>query len=199
MNTEIEATFIDIDHEEIRKKLKVLGGKLLQPEHLLQRTIFDYPDMRLDKKSAWVRLRREAESVTLTYKQRADETIDGMKEIELTVDNLELTANFLLEIGLVVKSKQENRREIWELGDCEIMLDTWPWIPVYAEVEGPSEAAVKDLSQKLGFEWKNAIFDSADAIYMKYYDITRTEISSCEIAFGPTPEWLENKRNQVIN
>lgn len=38
---EIEATFINIDKDQLRAKLKELGAKLLQPETLMRRTIFD--------------------------------------------------------------------------------------------------------------------------------------------------------------
>lgn len=41
MKPEIEATFIDINKDELRKKLKQAGAKLLQPEVLMKRVVFD--------------------------------------------------------------------------------------------------------------------------------------------------------------
>lgn len=196
MTTEIEATFVGVDHDALRKQLQELGATLVRPERLNRRTIFDYEDLRLDKKAAWIRLRDEGDSITLTYKQRQNETIDGMKEIEVVVGDYEKTKDMMLAAGLSVKAEQETRREIWELGGVQVMLDTWPWLEPILEVEGPSEDAVKELSEKLGFDWSKAIFDSADKLYQLVFDVTRTEISTCPIKFGPVPEWLEAKRHK---
>jgi adenylate cyclase class 2 len=194
MNTEIEATFLDVDHDELRDKLKALGAECIEPKHDMMRTTYDYPDLRLDKIAAWVRVRQEADKITMAFKHRQAENADGMKEVELVVSDYKDACSFLEAVGLTVKAKQETRRELWRLGDCEIMLDEWPWIPPYAEVEGPSEASVRTASEQLGFDYATAMFDSADGAYMKYFDVTRTEISTVPIAFGPVPEWLEAKR-----
>lgn len=59
MNTEIEATFLDANHDALRQKLTALGAKLTQAETAMRRTIYDYPDLRLDKMAAWIRVRDE--------------------------------------------------------------------------------------------------------------------------------------------
>ena len=41
MKAEIEAKFLNIDKENIRKLLKNLGATLVQPERLMQRVVFD--------------------------------------------------------------------------------------------------------------------------------------------------------------
>ena len=196
MNTEIEATFVGTEHAIVREKLKKLGSKLIHPEFFNRRTIFDYDDLRLDKQAAWIRLRDEGDSVTLTFKQRNKETIDGMKEIEVTVSDYEKTRSLLLAAGLSVKAEQETKRELWELDGTQIMLDSWPWLEPITEIEGASEGDVKDIAGQLGFDWKFAIFDSADRIYQLTFDVTRTEISTCAIKFGPVPPWLEERRRK---
>ncbi|MFA5744640.1 MAG: CYTH domain-containing protein [Candidatus Paceibacterota bacterium] len=194
MKTEVEATFIPADHIALRKKLGDIGAKLIRPERLIRRTIFDYEDLRLDAKAAWVRLRDEGDSITLTFKQRTNETINGMKEIEIVVDDYIRTKELLLAIGLIVKAEQETKRELWEIDGTQVMLDTWPWLEPIAEIEGESEETVKELSQRLGFDWTKAIFDSADELYRLVFDVTRTEISTCPLTFGPVPAWLEKRR-----
>jgi adenylate cyclase, class 2 len=194
MQTEIEATFLDVNHELLRTKLVELGAACVEPKHDMRRTVYDFPDLRLDKKAAWVRVRQEAEKITMTFKHRQSETSEGMKEVELTVDNYASACAFLEAVGLAVKGVQETKREVWRLGDCEIMLDEWPWVPPYVEIEGPKETSVRSVSKKLGFDYNTAIFDSADGVYQKYFDVTRTEISTVPIAFGPVPDWLEAKR-----
>ncbi len=196
MQKEIEATFVGVNHDVLREKLKSLGGELVYPERSIRRTIFDYEDLRLDKKAAWVRLRDEGDKITLTFKQRNAETIDGMVEIEVVVSDYEKTKALMLAIGLIVKSEQETKRELWKLDGVELMLDTWPWLDSIIEVEGKDETAVQEISSRLGLEWSEAIFDSTDGLYLKIFDVTRTEISTCPILFGPVPEWLESRRRK---
>lgn len=117
-----------------------------------------------------------------------------MKEVELAVDDYELAKEFMLQTGLVVKSEQQSRREIWKLGKAEIMLDTWPWIDPVVEVEGPNEGDVKQVCIDLGLDWTQAMFDSIDAVYLQSFDTTRREVCTIPWVFGPVPETLESKR-----
>lgn len=199
MNTEIEATFIGTEHNILREKLEKLGAVITKKECFIKRTIFDYEDLRLDKMAAWVRLRDEGDGITLTFKQRKSETIDGMKEIEIVVSDFEQTKALLLAIGLVIKAEQETKREVWELNGTEVMLDTWPWLKPITEIEGESKEVVKELSDKLGFKWEEAVFDSTDGLYQLEFDVTRTEISTCQIKFGEIPSWLEERRREKKN
>src|SRR3989344_5617999 len=54
------------------------------------------------------------------------------------------------------KSYQETKREKWTMGNSEITIDTWPWIPTFLEIESPTEEEVKSIAKKLGFDWKDA-------------------------------------------
>ena len=168
--------------------------KLAHPEYEATRITFDHEDLRLDAKAAWVRLRREPQHTTLAYKRRANETIDGMQEVEVVVSDFNKTKMFLEAVGLVVKSEQQSRREVWELDGVEIMLDSWPWLDAVVEVEAGSESEVQRVCSVLGLAWSEAIFDSIDGVYIEVFDVTRTEICTVPWQFGPVPDWLEAKR-----
>ncbi len=43
MNIEYEATFLKIDRDEIRKRLRNAGAKLIKPEFLQKRVVFNLP------------------------------------------------------------------------------------------------------------------------------------------------------------
>lgn len=192
MKPEIEATFINIDKEQIRAQLKSLGATLLQPETLMRRTIFDIDDY------SFVRVRDEGNRITMSYKHLDSLSLSGMKEICLTVDNFDEAINFVKALGLKPKAEQETYREEWQLDGVEVDIDTWPWIPSYIEIEGPSEAAVKAVAGKLGFDMQDALFGSVDQVYNLYYDVTRRDINYCpEIKFTNVPDWLEAKRRPV--
>lgn len=78
MQVEFEAKAIKINKDEIRKKLKKLGAKLIFKEREFTRMTFETPELR--EKGAWIRLRDEGDKVTLTLKMVSDESsIHGMR------------------------------------------------------------------------------------------------------------------------
>ena len=195
MKTEIEAKFLDIDPTIIRNKLQLIGASLVFPESMARQKVFDYPDFRLDKDFSWIRLRDENGVIILTFKKWEKEGIDGMKEIEIKVDSFEETEQLLIAIGMKVKSVQVKKRELWRLGNIEFMIDTWPWIPTFLEIEGESQDEVKAVAARLNIDWQSALFGGVAGIYKRYFDIEYKEINRCfEIIFTPVPEWLEKKR-----
>jgi len=195
METEIEAKFLDIDVSALRRKLKAAGATLIYPERMMRRYNFDYPDSRLFEIGGWVRLRDEGDKVTFSYKQLNDRSLHGTKEVETTVGDIEKAAELLTAIGLEKKNYQETKREKWQLGDCEITIDTWPWIPTFAELEAPTEAELKQLAETLDLEWSRALHGSVETAYQARYNFTEREIDSWpEIAFVPEPDWLLAKK-----
>lgn len=195
METEIEAKFLDIDPEMLRGELQKLGARREHPEILMRRKVFDHPDERLEKIGGWVRVRDEGDKITFTYKQLKDRTLHGTKEVTVVVNDFEKTCQILKNIGLIERSYQETKREKWMLGNSEITIDTWPWIPTFAEIESLTESELKELAAKLGFDWGRAMHGSVETAYQKYYDVTEQEIDHWEsVTFTPVPDWLEAKR-----
>jgi adenylate cyclase class 2 len=195
METEIEAKFLEINKKEIRKKLKTIGAKRIHPEVLMKRKCFDYPDRRLYKKGAWIRVRDEDNKITLSYKQLLNRTIYGTKEITVEVGDFEKMCYLFLLLGFQEKTYQETKREKWIYKKTEITIDTWPWIPSFLEIEGSNKKIVKSISQKLNMDWKNVLHGSVETAYQKYFNVTEEEIDSWEkITFRRTPQWLESKR-----
>jgi len=195
MQTEIEAKFINVNVDLIRKKLKDAGAKLIEPERLMKRHVFDYPDHRLEAIGGWVRVRDEGSKITMSYKQLNDRTLHGTKEVTLVIDDYEQAKQFLDSIGLIIDSYQETKRESWKLDDVDVEIDTWPWIPSFVELEAPDEASIKAAAKTLGFDWKDAMHGSVETAYQDVYDVTEEEIDNWElITFTPVPGWLEPKR-----
>jgi len=198
MQTEIEAKFLDINPSEFRDKLKKIGAKLMCPERLMKRKIFDFPDERLEKEGAWIRVRDEGDRITLSYKRLIDRTLHGTKEISLEINDFNKACDIFLAIGLKIDSYQETKRETWEFEGCEITIDTWPWVPTFVELEANDEKTLKEVAKKLDFDWKNAMHGSVETAYQKYFDVTDEEIDSWEsITFTPVPDWLEIKRKNI--
>lgn len=172
MKTEIEVKFLNVDFDDIRTKLKSLGAVCEQPMRLMKRAIIDTPDQALRKKIGYIRVRDEGHRVTLTFKQfdkTKDLHIASAKEIEVAVSSFEDTVDLLLATGFAVRSLQESKRETWKLGDVEVVLDEWPWLKPYIEIEADTENQVKETSAKLGFEWSNAFFGDVMVAYRAEY------------------------------
>ena len=194
MHTEIEAKWLNIDIEQMRKKLKSLGATLINKERLMSRKVYDFPDMGLEKIGGWARVRDEGDKITMSYKQLSDRTLHGTKEVTLVVDNFDEACTFLESIGLVANAFQETKRESWKLGDTEVELDTWPWIPSFVELESVNEEALKETASLLGLDYKDALHGSVETAYQAVYDVTEEEIDGWkEILFIEVPDWLQAK------
>lgn len=195
MQIELEAKFLDVSPDEVRAKLRMHGAKLVHPERLMRRKAFDDSHGHLNQNRAWVRVRDEGDKVTMSYKQSDEDTLHGTQETVLTVDDFDRACAFLEEVGLVVKSYQETRREKWMLDSVEITIDTWPWVPTFIELEGQSEDDIKLAARALGFDWRAVMHGGVTPIYQRYYDVTHEEVNTCpKIVFEPVPEWLAAKR-----
>lgn len=191
MEVEIEAKFTDIDKDEVRGRLARAGAELIHSQRLMRRVNFN----SLDDKNAWVRVRDEGDKVTMTYKQAFERTLHGTHEINLRVDDYSRAIEFLEVIGLQGKAVQETKREFWRFNECEVAIDTWPWIPTFVEIEGPSEHAFRMVASQLGFDWEKAMFGSVETVYQLYYNVTEKDVDSwSSITFVSVPDWLERRR-----
>ncbi len=193
MKTEVEAKFLDVSIEVIRAKLKELGAVCEQPMRLMRRVTIDNPEMTA--KSGFLRVRDEGNRVTATYKQFDASSVDGAKEIEIVVDDFDQTVALLGAVGLPHSSFQESKRETWRFGEVEIVIDEWPWLNPYIEIEGDSEVKLKDVATKLGFEWSRAVFGDVTAAYRVQYPHLNEKVALARIAevkFGdPLPDLLK--------
>lgn len=189
MKTEIEVKFLDVNFDKLRDKLAELGAHLEQPMRLMRRVIIEPPE--LAAKDAFVRVRDEGNKVTLTYKQFDDhKAFSGVRELELTVSSFETMIAIFEQLGISYRSFQESKRETWRLDDVEIVLDEWPWLKPYVEIEGQQEQHVKDMASRLGFEWEKAVFGSVTVAYRHQYPDMQEHllVTLPRIAFGePIP------------
>lgn len=168
---EIEVKFLNIDREEMEKKLLAIGAEKVG-EYFYRRHLFDYPDLRLNKTGAYVRLRDEGEKVTLTFKQRLgmksdDGTVndEGMKELEVVVDDFEKTAEIFFAMGFIEKFYQENKRIRFRKGTTEFDIDIWPQLLPFLEIEAKSWEDIDKAITELGLDPKDKKIFSAQQVY----------------------------------
>lgn len=176
MEVEFEVKFYPINKEQVRKKLKLLEAKLIHPERKMRRAIADIrvnPQLKCD----YIRVRDEGNAVRFSAKTHAEETgkITDQKEIDVEVSNYDKTINILKNAGLIFNSYQETLRETWELDSAKIEIESWPGIKPRLEIEADSEESVKDMAEKLGFDWSKKIITAMPEIYSRVFNISLDE------------------------
>ncbi len=177
MQIEYEATFLNIDKDEVRVRLKKAGAQLVKPEVLMKRSNFTLPKNN-EIAGSWLRVRDEGDKITMSLKIVDGEKIEDQKETCLKIDNMDSAMDFLESIGCRKKSYQETKRETWELDGVVITLDTWPFLEPFAEVEGQSEESVKSVSKKIGFDYSQAKFCAVGRLYHEKYNIPQDIINN---------------------
>lgn len=195
MTTEFEVKFLEINHEVIHQRLISVGAENKYRERLMKRNVYmDEDPTRLSHQGKWLRLRDEGDKVTLTLKQEQGYHIESVKEVEIVVDDFEKTHTLILGLGFVQKSYQETRREKWMLDGIEVVIDTWPWIPTFIEIEGKNEDGVKKVSEKLELDWDERMFGGVAKIYHKYFQADEDTINNFpRIVFDDFVPW--SKKN----
>lgn len=172
MEKEIEAKFFIKDKESMRLKLSNLHLQLFKEEFLMKRKTFDNNVI-----GEWIRVRDEGYKITMTYKHIIEKNLNGVNEIEIEVSDFEKTVAFIKAISEYKEiSYQENFREIWKNEEVEIVIDSWPYLPFYIEIEAKSEEIVKKYSKLLDFNFeKESFFGGVDTLYNNYFNIPISE------------------------
>ncbi len=100
---EIEAKFLNINKDEIRKKLIEVGAMLVRSEFDQKRINFHLPK---EKKSddRWLRVRDDGSIITLSLKEITGKDISDQKEISSNIDDFDNMVNLLEYIGCEKKA-----------------------------------------------------------------------------------------------
>ncbi|MDP2933484.1 MAG: class IV adenylate cyclase [bacterium] len=167
MQREIETRYLDIDKEELVKKLVLLGA-VDKGEEKLEEIIFHAADRSWVGKSKFVRLRKIKDKVQLTYKTNPKQAVDSALEVELEESDMDKCSEFLQQVGLKAMRQAEKYRHTFKFGDVAIDIDTWPKIPVYAEIEGPTVESLKNACYQLGFDWEKRFDGDAREVFKHY-------------------------------
>lgn len=168
---EYEVRVLEINKEEIEKKLKKLNAEFVE-DVFQRRYLYDFNPVNPDK---WIRLRTNGSTTTLTIKDVQSSKIDGTHEMEIVVDDFDTTNEILNELGYKPRGIQENKRIKYNLNGVEVDFDTWPRIPTYLEIEGKSEEEVYRTLELLEIPKDKAISLNTQSIYKEIYGIDLTK------------------------
>jgi adenylate cyclase class 2 len=168
---EIEVRFLEINKEELIGRLNELGAKDLGEDLLEEIIIYDKDLKWREEGGQLMRLRTRQGKTTLTYKHHKEQSVNGTEEIEFEVSDPKKAEALLERLGFVGYRHQQKKRHTYELDEVVFDIDTWPRIPTYVELEGPSEAKLKEADAQLGLDWKNAVFDNPRIVIEERYSV----------------------------
>jgi len=182
MITEFETKVLDINFDEIEKKLIELKAERTE-DLLMRRRVFDMESSN----EKWIRLRQKQDlneswkiwKSTITYKLRWWNEIWSTNEIEIKVNDFEKAYELLSKLKRKSKHYQENKRKTYVYNNIEFSIDSWPMIPTYLEVESSSIEKVKEWLKLLWLEWK----DNWDLSVLSVYKIYWIDLNSMERVF----------------
>ncbi len=172
MHKEIEERVLEVDKEKLIKKLKKLNATFVG-DWFQKRYVYDFNPVR---ENEWIRLRDTGKSITLTYKNVEENSIDGTKELEIEVSSFEDTNEMLNILGYKKRAYQENKRIRYILNDVEIDIDSWPLIPTYVEFEGKNIKSIKEVEELLEIDKDKITNLNCQSIYEEIYNINVNDI-----------------------
>lgn len=172
---EIEIKFLEIDVEKLQKRLKQLGASLVYDD-LFEEWLFARPEWK--EKRGRVRLRKQANTTLIAYKETLQETSLGNTEIEFEVNDQQSALEFLNKLNFQEQRYQQKRRIHYVLKDVAIDIDFWPLLPPMVEIESASLEKSKHVAKQLGFDLAKACNLDAFQIYTQIYHINLNEITN---------------------
>lgn len=196
--TEYEAKFIEISQSVIRKKLTKAGYGCIHERTMQVRAMFTPINSQGRDDWRFLRLRKEPQKTTLTFKTFSDLTATGAEEVEVSVSDFTDMLTILNLFGIKERSYQESYRELWRRGSVEVAIDEWPWLEPYIEVEAASEKELREACAEIGLDWNEHKSGAATDMYDLYYVFDHDKFNqSPKISFDdPKPSFLV-PRNKV--
>ncbi len=152
MAHEIETKVLDIDVPAIRAALESNGARKIRETRL----VVDWyrPIGTKEGSDPWyLRIRSYSDGThEATWKARSE--VVGIarkhKEINFTVNDPAALADLFQELGLECYAHQEKDRVSYALNDWRFDIDTYPGMPSYVEIEGSSDAHIREALALFG-------------------------------------------------
>jgi predicted adenylyl cyclase CyaB len=153
MAKEVELKFMDIDKDEMIKKILALGA-IKKYETTLENVGFDGPGFsRNSSQENYLRIRKINDDAFLTFKGPAENShLKIREEHEVKVSDYEETVKIFEAMGLTAFRFTKNRTH-FELDDIHFEIDEWGFIDPFLEIEAPEEQ-MEGVCQRLGLDIK---------------------------------------------
>lgn len=171
---EIETKILEVNKEEITKKLRDLGATEVEQSRLCV-DWYSPKEVKGDGVHPWYfRVRKNSGGIIeMTWKSL--ESFIGntrqSKEININVNDFEKAKLLIEAIGFVHYAHQEKDRHSFSYKDWNFDIDTYPNMPTYLEIEGISEKHIEDAIKLLGLGKHIAISQGETKLIKERYNL----------------------------
>ena len=151
---EIETKVLEVNIEEVKKKLKSLGAKEIQNTRL----VIDWycPKGTKQGEHPWyLRVRKASNGKNEISWKSLPKITDNTRhsdEINVNINDAALAGELLENIGLENYAHQEKDRISFSYKDWNFDLDQYPGMPAYLEIEGKIHEHVQEAIKLLNLE-----------------------------------------------
>ncbi len=157
---ELETRIIDINVDDIRNKMNILGAIKVKSEDQVNE-IYDFEDGRLLENNGYARVRTTIDRLTgketvfmTTKKMLSQGTFKVMEENETIVEDGEMARRIFKSLGLILQESISKYRESYKLNDSliEIDINDKNFCPFpYLEIETTSEERLEEILTLIGY------------------------------------------------
>ena len=152
-----------------------------------------------DNYSKWVRMRKTGEETTITIKKIISSKgvygINDVNELEFKIPSIEFGKEFLSDLGYFFDRHQSKMRIAYDYKNTEIVIDKWPFLEPYVEIEGKNENDILEVVSDLGFKKEDALIINTDDLYMKVgidvYSEKNKDLSFSDNEINEVNEYME--------
>lgn len=155
--TEVKVKSSANEHVLVAKQLVKLGFKKVKTVNEVN-TLYEHPKILLKDAGNVLRV-RYADRITLTYKGKQEESMQGFKvreEYEVEFSKGKEIGNILNALGFVPDLVIKKKRTAYRKGPVEVDLDSLPQLGEFIEIEG-NEKQILSLLKKLKLDRKERI------------------------------------------
>ncbi len=148
---EIEVKVLEVDKEEIRKKLVALGAELIFDGEL-DAVYYHIPN---DKDA--FRVRVEGDEAFMDYKVKIENAeAKEMEELRVKISDAETMRKILSLLGYRQRLRLQKHRTSYRLDDARIEIETlkagYEGVPPFIEIEAPNVGSIRKAAEKLGIK-----------------------------------------------
>lgn len=156
---EVELKFLDIDVEDIKRKITEIWAVLKFDREMESCLLIKEWYSWWDSTKNLLRVRKIGHKSVVTYKDpMLDSKMTSREEVEFETSDYWESVKLFQKMWFTIESINKKRRIHYELTDSiHFELDTLEWIPTYLEIETQSEDEMIEICKRLEldiWEWK---------------------------------------------
>lgn len=182
MAQEIEIKFALRDRSGLLARLRANRAQMLYPETFEDNMILDRRG-ELRTKGSLLRVRKFGRYTLVTFKGPVsfDGNVKSREEVQTGMESFDLAIQLFDALGYKPVFRYQKFREVWRLGDVEVVLDRTP-IGDYFEIEGTLDT-IRSTAELLGLNLDEGLRASYADLYRQQRR-TRADLSE-HMVFPP--------------